>query len=101
MYTIPLISCLFLLLLVKVVHTMSIDVKALIAEVAANTSVIQSAETLLTSLSAEIAAISAANNDPALQTQIDALTTALTTGTTSLAAAVAANTPAAPAPSAS
>ncbi len=73
----------------------------LAADVAAETTVIGGAETLLDGLSAKIAALGTPTTDPATQAQIDALVLEVTTDKTSLAASVAKNTPSvtpAPAP---
>jgi len=75
-------------------------IAALQAEVANNTTVEKSAVTLLQGLSSQLAAaIAAAANAGATPAQLQALTdlqTALNTNDTDLAAAIAANTPAAP-----
>lgn len=68
------------------------DLTALTASVAANTTVVGSALTLIRGLSAQLAA---AGTDPVA---LAALKTQLDTTDAALAAAVAANTPAAPAP---
>ena len=68
------------------------DLTALTAQVAATTTVEQSAITLIQGLAAQIAA---AGTDPAA---LAALTTSLNTSATALSAAITANTPAAPAP---
>jgi DNA-binding GntR family transcriptional regulator len=64
----------------------------------ANSDAEDSVETLLTTLSAQIAALKTSGTDPATVTRINALTTALNAKAAGLAAAVVANTPAAPAP---
>lgn len=66
------------------------DLTALTAQVATNTSVVSSALTLIQGLAAQLAA---AGTDPAA---LAALQAQLATSDTALAAAVAANTPAAP-----
>ena len=63
------------------------------AAVAAQTTVTQSVLTLLSTMAAEIAAASPTGDNPA----IDAVVTTMNANATSLAAAVTANTPAAPA----
>ena len=65
---------------------------ALTTAVANETTVDESVETLLVNLSAQIAAVSPAGDNPA----IDALVLTMQTNATSLAEAVKANTPAAP-----
>lgn len=65
------------------------------AAVAAETTIDASAVTLLGGLSAQIAALKSAGTDPATAAAIDALATQVTTDTSSLSAAVTANTPAA------
>jgi hypothetical protein len=66
------------------------------AAVAAQTTVTQSVLTLLSTMAAEIAAASPTGDNPA----IDAVVTTMNANAASLAAAVTANTPAAPAPAA-
>jgi hypothetical protein len=68
------------------------DLTNITTAVANETTVDQSAITLLNSLSAQIASL---KNDPVA---LQALADSLTTNSTALAAAVAANTPAAPTP---
>ncbi len=63
------------------------------ADVAASTTAEQSAITLLTGLSAQIAALKTTQTDPATAAAIDALATQVTAGTSGLSAAVVANTP--------
>jgi hypothetical protein len=70
-------------------------IDALTAEVATDTTVEQSAETLLTGLSALIAGLKTGVTDPAQLAAIDALTATLTTNRTGLAASIVSNTPAA------
>lgn len=78
------------------------ELTALQAQVATDTTVEQSAVTLINGISAQIAAAvaaaQAAGATPAQLAEITAITTSLGTNNTALAAAVAANTPAAPAP---
>lgn len=69
---------------------MSVELDALTAQVAANTAVEQSAVTLIQGLAAQIAANT---GDPA---KLTALASQLKTSADSLAAAITANTPAAP-----
>ena len=76
-------------------NKMAIDLTAMTAEVANNTSVTASVEQLVTNLVAQIAAIPP-SSDPVTQAALDALTATLSGNDTSIAAAVAANTPAAP-----
>lgn len=77
------------------VDTMSAALDKLTAEVAENTSVMESAAILLSGLKAKIdELIAAGNNDPELQ----ALADSLDSETNKLAAAVAANTPVEPEP---
>ena len=64
--------------------------------VTAQTTVDQSALTLIEGIASQLSTMAASNNDAALQ----ALADELTASTTPLASAVAANTPAAPAPAA-
>lgn len=71
---------------------MSAELDALSAQVAATNTVEQSAITLLEGIAAQLAAI---KDDPA---KIEALATSLKAQSDSLAAAVAANTPAGPTP---
>lgn len=69
------------------------------ADVAAEGTVIASNNTLLTGLSAQIAALKNDQTDPTTAARIDALAQAVESQTASLSAAVVANTPAAaPAP---
>src|SRR5271166_361818 len=74
---------------------MAIDLTALTAEVANNTTVEGSVVSLVTNLAAQIAAMPP-STDPATQTALNALVTTLQTNDAAIAAAVAANTPAAP-----
>lgn len=69
------------------------DLTALQAAVAAETSVDASVETLLTQLAAQLAAANAANDQPA----IDAIVASMQQNAATLGASVTANTPAAPA----
>jgi len=73
------------------------DLTAITADVAAETTADQSAVTLLTALSAEIQSLAATAETPADSAALAALATQLSTNSTALAAAVVANTPAAPA----
>ena len=68
----------------------------LTADVAAETTVDASVETLLTQLSAEIKAISANSADPATVAALNGLTTQMETNAAALGAAVTANTPVVP-----
>lgn len=78
---------------------MAQELDALIAQVAANTTVEQSAATLIrgfaAKLDAAIAAAVAAGATPAVLTQLTALSTTLKTSDDDLAAAITENTPAA------
>ncbi len=76
--------------------TMAIDLTKLTTEVAANTSVTKSVVTLVNNLAAQIAAIPP-SNDPTTQAALDALVQTLNNNDTTIASAVTANTPAAPA----
>lgn len=73
-----------------------IDLTSLTAEVTANTNATNAAKTVLAALTAEIASISAGSTDPATQTQLNALVATLQANDQGLAAAVVANTLAAP-----
>ncbi len=79
--------------------TMTADVQAAIdklkADVAAGTTVQQSAVTLLQGLNAQLAALKNTTTDPATALALGDLSTALEANTTALSAAVVANTPAA------
>ena len=81
-----------LLWILRKEYQMDGELDALTAQVAANTTVETSAVTLIQGLAAQIAA---AANDPA---KLTALTATLKTSADALAAAITANTPAAPAP---
>ncbi len=72
------------------------DLARITADVAAETTVVDSVKTLLDQLTAAIGAIH--TEDPATQVALDALATQIETNSAALTAAVAANTPAAPAP---
>ena len=74
---------------------MAIDISALTAEVANNTAVDGSIVQLVQNLAAQIAAIPP-STDPQTQAALDALTATLKNNDASIAAAVVANTPAAP-----
>ena len=76
--------------------TMAIDLTKITAEVANNTAVDASIEQLVQNLAAQIAAIPV-STDPVTQAALDQLTSTLTTNDAAIAAAVTANTPAAPA----
>jgi hypothetical protein len=78
-------------LMLRMETQMSKELDDLTAEVAADTAVESSAVTLINGLAAQI---TAAGTDPA---KLSALTSSLTTSSTALAAAVAQNTPVAPA----
>lgn len=81
------------------VLTMNADLQAkfddLEAKVTAETTVEQSAVSLLRGLSAQIAELKTGVTDPAVLARIDALSAAVAATTTDLSNAVAANTPAA------
>lgn len=74
---------------------MAIDLGTLTAEVTNNTNVTNSVVTLLNNLTAIIKAIPP-SSDPVTQAALDQLTATLTTNDQAVAAAVTANTPAAP-----
>jgi hypothetical protein len=74
-------------------NTMAVDLSALTAEVARNTTVEQSVVTLVNNLAAQIAAIPP-STDPVTQAALDALNATLTQNDDAIASAVAANTPA-------
>lgn len=71
-----------------------LDLTALAAKVAADTTVDQAAVTLLGELSTAIATLSNGTTDPATQAALDALASQLDANAAGLAAAVTANTPA-------
>ena len=73
-----------------------VDLTAVTASVAADTSAVQSAITLLNALTADITAISNGSTDTATQAALNALVTQINTNNQQLAAAVVANTPASP-----
>ena len=75
---------------------MAIDLTSMTAEVANNSSVTGSVVTLLNNLTAIIKAIPP-STDPVTQAALDQLSTTLTANDAAAAAAVVANTPAAPA----
>jgi hypothetical protein len=81
-------------LILERLQQMSVDITALTAAVTQDTSVEQSAITLLQALTAEITTISNNSGDAATQTALNALVTQVNTNVTNLGAAVAANTPA-------
>ena len=64
-------------------------------DVAAQSTVIQSTNTLLSGLSAQIAALKTTQTDPATAAKIDALASQVEANTSNLSAAITANTPAA------
>ncbi len=70
------------------------DLARITADVAAETTVVDSVKTLLDQLTAAIGAIH--TEDPATQVALDALATQIETNSAALSAAVAANTPPAP-----
>jgi hypothetical protein len=84
----------------NVLDSITAQVTALSTEVAAETTVNQSAITLLNGLSTQIAALAANAADPAqvaqVASQLTALASSIHTNAADLAAAVTANTPAAP-----
>lgn len=84
----------------NVLDPIASQVTALVAEVAAETTVNESAIALLNGLSAQIAALAALAADPAqvasIASQLGALATSVKTNTDALAAAVTANTPVTP-----
>jgi hypothetical protein len=79
------------------VGTMNADIQAkldaLAARVAAENTVIGSAETLLQGLSAQIAALKSTTTDPAVLAAIDNVTSGIDAKTAELAASIRANTP--------
>jgi len=75
---------------------MAIDLTALTAELTNCQTVEGGAESLLATLTQEIATISAGSTDAATQTALNALVTTLQANDAALAAAIQANTPAAP-----
>lgn len=77
--------------------TMAIDLTKITAEVANNTAVDASIEQLVQNLAAQIAAIPV-STDPATQAALDQLAATLGSNDSAIAAAVVANTPAAPKP---
>ena len=79
-------------------NKMAVDITALTAEVANNTTVEASVVALVQSLAAQLAALANNTADAATQTALNALVTQLQSNDASLAAAVTANTPAPPAP---
>ena len=82
--------------LLKLENTMAIDLTAMTAEVANNTSVTSSVVTLLGNLTALIKAIPP-STDPVTQAALDQLSSTLAANDTTIAGAVVSNTPAAPA----
>lgn len=76
---------------------MAVDFTAMNAEIAHNTDVVTSVKTLLTQLTAMIQAIPP-SSDPVTQAALDDLTAKLKANDDDAAAAVVANTPAAPTP---
>jgi hypothetical protein len=85
-----------LLLLLGISETEMTDLSNLQTQVAANTTVIQSAETLISGLATQLAAAIAAQQNGDDGAALQALQQQLSTDDAGLAAAVAANTPAAP-----
>jgi C4-dicarboxylate transporter len=79
---------------------MAVDLTALTAEVANNTTVDGSIVTLLDNIVTQLQAIEAGSGDAATQTALNALVATLQNNDSGIAAAVVANTPAAPAASA-
>jgi len=79
---------------------MAVDLTALTAEVANNTTVDGSIVTLLDNIVTQLQAIEAGSGDAATQTALNALVATLQNNDAGIAAAVVANTPAAPAASA-
>jgi hypothetical protein len=77
----------------QLLEKIMIDLTKLTADVAAQTTVVASAVTLLQNLSAEIAALAAASTDPATQAALLTLQGELEANTATLSDAVAANTP--------
>ncbi len=75
---------------------MAIDFTAANAEIARNTDVVASVKLLLADLTQKIADLKTASTDPATQAAIDALVASLKTNDDTAAAAVVANTQAAP-----
>lgn len=73
---------------------MAIDIKKLTDAVAATQGAEASTLLVLEAMKAQIAALSSANTDPALQAQIDELADTLTAGADGLAKAVATEPPA-------
>lgn len=79
--------------ILEIVQKIMVDLTALTAAVAQETTVDNSAIALLKALTAEIASISASSTDPATQTALNALVTTVNGNVAGLAAAVSANTP--------
>ena len=75
---------------------MAVDLTTLTAEVTNNTSVTNSVVTLVQNLATQLAALAAGTGDAATQTALNALVATLQNNDTAIAAAVTANTPAAP-----
>ena len=82
--------------IIKQETQMAIDLTAMTAEVATNTSVTSSVVTLLGNLTALIKAIPV-STDPVTQAALDQLSATLAANDTTIAGAVVSNTPAAPA----
>lgn len=78
-------------------HEMAIDLTALTAEVANNTTVDGSIVQLVQNLATQLAAISSGSGDAATQTALNALVATLQQNDAGIAAAVTANTPTTPA----
>ena len=83
-------------LILKQESAMAIDLTKITNDVAALTSAVASAEALITAMADEIKSISGSTTDATTQAALDNLATQLENNTAGLAAAVAANTPAAP-----
>ena len=82
----------------QLIKEQQMDISALTTEIANNTTVTASVESLLANLTAEIATISSGSTDAATQTALNALVATLQANDAGISAAVVANTPAAPAP---
>ena len=82
--------------ILKVVNKMALDITALQAAVAKQTTVEQSAVTLLTTLTTEIKALAANTVDPATVQALNDLAAKVDSNATALAGAVTQNTPASP-----
>ncbi len=82
--------------LTKEIHTMALDLTALKDAVAANTSVDQSAITLINGLAAKIQELINASGNTVDPAELQAIVDGITADNQTLASAVAANTPAQP-----